>query len=274
MSVHRNSAMSRTIDATGMANFRWHHLDLVLRHDRTLHVPAARTLLIADVHLGKPATFREAGIAVPESVTDADLDRLYQALIDTRAERLIILGDLIHARAGRNAWTHERVRAWRVRCSSLAIDLVRGNHDRSAGDPPADWSIRVVDGPWLDTSGARSLAVHLAHEPPVAAASDSPPVLAGHIHPGVWLGHQSAGCKLAGGRVRASCFWFSEKLAVLPAFGSFTGCGRIAPGPGDRVFALGPNEVAEIPIVVRDAKPLALRKGAVRVPATGKLQHP
>ncbi len=44
------------------------------------------------------------------------------------------------------------------------------------------------------------------------------------------------------------CFWFTHESAVLPAFGSFTGGGRIHPGAGDRVFVVGDDGVLEVPV--------------------------
>jgi hypothetical protein len=46
--------------------------------------------------------------------------------------------------------------------------------------------------------------------------------------------------------MRAACFWFGQQVAVLPSFGSFTGAHRVRPSEGDRVFAVGPDCVAEV----------------------------
>jgi len=54
----------------------------------------------ADLHLGKAATFRRAGIPVPEGTSARDLARLATLVRDTGADRLLILGDLFHARVG------------------------------------------------------------------------------------------------------------------------------------------------------------------------------
>jgi uncharacterized protein len=246
-----------------MARLTWQGLELELKPERAVWVPAAGTVLVADLHLGKPAAFRRAGVPVPEQVTDADLARLDRVLRETGAKRLVILGDLLHARAGRNEWTHGLVRAWRSAWPALEIDLVRGNHDRSAGDPPGEWGMRVMDGPWWD----ERVGAWLSHEPDgqpgeellggssgageASGTSEPRPMFAGHLHPGVVMEPRRAGrAKCVGGRARAACFWFGERVAVLPAYGSFTGCAAVRPGVGDRVFAIGPGEIAEIPVVV------------------------
>ncbi len=203
--------------------------ELRLLAERALYWPRRATLFVADLHLGKAATMRAAGQPLPGG-NQADLQRLAQALQRSAAARLVVLGDLWHARAGRTAATEAALRDWRAQHRQLDILLVRGNHDRRAGDPPADLAMRCVDGPYpLEPFVLR-------HEPEPA---ESGYVLAGHLHPAALLrgpGRQ---------RLELACFWFAARVAVLPAFGSFTGTARIAAAAGDRVFVLA-DEVMEI----------------------------
>lgn len=203
--------------------------EVVLLPERALYWPGAATLVVADLHWGKAATFRAAGIPVPGGATGADLARLDLALERTCARRLVVLGDLFHARAGRIATrTLTELRRWRGLRETLEIQLVRGNHDRHAGDPPADLRINCVDAP------AFMPPFVLRHEPGDVAGGY---VLAGHVHPGIVL----AGPGLQ--RARLPCFWLGPRGAVLPAFGSFTGFGPVDPAPGDRIFVLADDEV-------------------------------
>jgi metallophosphoesterase superfamily enzyme len=109
--------------------------------------------------------------------------------------------------------------------------LVRGNHDRRAGDPPPELGVAGVDAP------ASQPPFVLAHHP---TSSDDGYVLAGHLHPGVRLAGP------AGLRERLPCFWIREHVAVLPAFGDFTGLADVAPEAGDRVFVVAAGEVMEV----------------------------
>lgn len=211
----------------------WRGESLELLHERALWWRERRTLVIADPHWGKAAAFRAGGIPVPEGGTAADLARLSGTLARCGAERLVILGDCIHARAGRDAEVFALIAGWRARHGALAIDLVSGNHDRHAGDPPDDWRIAVhrqpiVDGPFV-----------LAHEP---RADPAGYCLAGHVHPAVRLRDRG------GGTLRTACFHFARDIALLPAFGSFTGTADIRPTVGDRIFAVGPGAVVEIAV--------------------------
>jgi uncharacterized protein len=43
------------------------------------------------------------------------------------------------------------------------------------------------------------------------------------------------------------CFYFSRNLAVLPAYGSFTGLHPVKANLNDRIYLVGPGEVVEVP---------------------------
>ncbi len=203
--------------------------DVALLAERALFWPRAGTLVVADLHWGKAATFRAAGIPVPVGATSDDLARLDAALFRTCARRLVVLGDLFHAKAGRIAsQTLAELRRWRALRDELEIMLVRGNHDRHAGDPPDDLRINCVNAP------AFVPPFVLRHEP---TASPEGYTLAGHLHPGIVL----AGPALQ--RERLPCFWLTPRGAVLPAFGSFTGSASVVPEPEDRIFVVAGQEV-------------------------------
>jgi DNA ligase-associated metallophosphoesterase len=196
---------------------------LTLLPERAICWARSKTLLIADPHFGKSATFRAHGIPIPEGGLQADLARLTGAINRTGAETLIVLGDLLHTAQGRDDETIASVRAWRERHPDLQITLVRGNHDRYAGDPPDTWQMECVDAPL-----ARPPFV-LTHQPESSANGY---VLAGHLHPLALLegkGKQS---------LKLPCFWFGADQAVLPAFGSFIDGMVIRPLPADRVFVV------------------------------------
>ena len=202
---------------------------VTLLAERALWWPARGALVVADVHLGKGATFRAAGIPIPRGSTTDDLARLDRALTRTGATALVILGDLFHARVGREApGTLAQVGGWRGRWPELDVLLVRGNHDVGAGDPPTELGVRCVDEPWTETPFA------FRHHP---APDGSAYVLAGHIHPVVRLDARG------GLRARLPAFVFGTRVALLPAFGSFTGGGPVEPEPGDRVYVVADDEV-------------------------------
>ena len=224
--------MSRSLE------IRWNGERFTLLPEKALWWPARKSLVVADVHIDKASSFAVSGIPLPaEAVARADLDRL-SAIIDRfKARQLIVLGDFFHAAQGRTESIDKLMRGWRSRHAALDVLLVRGNHDRHAGDPLDEWNLQTVDEPFDDAG------VFLRHVPVDEARG---PVLAGHIHPAVRLEPTRSA---AGGAARVPCFWFGRRVAVLPAFGRFTGCARIRPTRGDRVFLVGPDAVREAMLV-------------------------
>ncbi len=202
-----------------------------LHPERALHWPAAGTLFVADVHLGKAAAFRAGGVPLPRGSTQADLARLSSLLASTGAARLVVLGDFLHARAGRVAALDASFKAWRATHAPLQVVLVRGNHDDRAGDPPSDWGIDVVAEPHLL---APFLACHIPMTPPTGYA------LCGHVHPGVFL-------RGTADTERLPCFVLGARRAILPAFGSFTGLATVTPGAGERLVAVAGHQLFALP---------------------------
>lgn len=205
-------------------------------------VEAEAALLVADAHLGKAATFRGLGVPVPSGTTRQTLQRLDTALARAGAQRLVLLGDFLHSPHAYNRQTLAALAAWRERHALLPITLLRGNHDRRAGDPPRALGIEVCDAPLPCAGGA----LWLAHEP---EADPRGYVLAGHVHPCVAVGAR-------GGfdRVRLPCFHFGSRVGLLPAFGAFTGGHMLRRVEGDRVFAVGDGVVHEVPATTLPAR--------------------
>ena len=203
---------------------------VVLSGEAALYWPRTRTLVVADAHFGKAAAFRQSGVFVPESTTSVALDRLDRLIAESAATRVVFIGDFLHAKEGRHPATLRTIEAWRERRGSVEMILVRGNHDRRAGDPPAEFRMTCVEAPLLEAPFA------LAHHPVEVSGSY---VLAGHIHPAVKLrgtAKQSA---------RLPCFWFGQRVGVLPAFGEFTGQALVEPAPTDHVFVIADGAVVQ-----------------------------
>lgn len=205
---------------------------LTLLPEKAVWWARTATLLVADVHIGKAASFRAQGVPVPRGTTSATLARLDGLLRRFPVGRIVFLGDLLHSRRGRVPATMAAVACWRAAHGDLELVLVRGNHDARAGDPPEALGIRTVPEPWNEGT------LTLRHAPEPHASGY---VLAGHVHPAVVL--RGRGRE----RVRLPCYWFGGAVAVLPAFGAFTGTCEISPQPGDRVYVIAEDRVLAVP---------------------------
>lgn len=195
---------------------------------RALYWPRARLLLIADLHLGKGDAFRRAGIALPSGGTRADLERLGGLLLHTGAQRLLVLGDMVHGALPEGAPWLEAWRQWRQAHRRIDIAAVAGNHDRALD--PGRLGIDLHPGP------LREGPFVFRHEPEPHTAGY---VLAGHLHPVTRL-------RGPGISARLPAFWIGDRVGVLPAYSAFTGGLVARPGAGDRLLACADGLVIDL----------------------------
>lgn len=236
-------------------------------HDNTFWLLAQRavyweqqkTIILADLHLGKTGHFRKEGIAVPQAVFKEDLHRLFDIIQQYKPERLIIAGDMFHSKMNKEVDLFTR---WRRDISQLPIHLVKGNHDILHNDHYTHADISVTDCSMFidkfcfvhdmnDVEEGKVSAIPAAKkesaatEKPVKTkrqkTADCAPIdnkeseyyyISGHIHPGVVLrtGTRQSIC--------LPCYYFGSTYAVLPAFSAFTGTYPVSPKKNDNVFAI------------------------------------
>lgn len=202
--------------------------------ERSLFWEEENTLIIADMHLGKSGHFRKAGIAIPQSVYKADLQRLMSQLYLFKVNRLIIAGDLTHSTANKEL---DLFIKWRKDFSMLHIDLVKGNHD-------------ILEDSWYESANINIynnklregdfLFIHdLSLQQELTEKEKQLYTFTGHMHPAFTIkgqGKQS---------LRFPCFYFAKNFCVLPAFSRFTGTYKVSPQKGETVFALVENNVMQ-----------------------------
>lgn len=199
---------------------------------RAVHRPQKKMLLLADLHLGKGAHFRKAGIAVPREVTGANFANLTRLMEEFSPQTVRFLGDLFHS-------NHNHI--WPDFCAFVAaypatrFELVPGNHDILPRTAYAEAGLRVTDTVVIEDGFTFS------HHP--LDEEDCPPGtynLCGHVHPAVQLRDQG------GVQLRLPAFFFGRRRGILPAFGAFTGCATVPVRAGDRVFVLAEGEVIAV----------------------------
>jgi uncharacterized protein len=191
------------------------------------------SLVIADIHLGKSATFRARGLPVPEGDTELDLTRIRNLVHETHARRLVIAGDLFHAPAGISRDLADLLSEF-IETLAIPLTLIQGNHDAKLKQLPAD----LVAVPHLDQENIRIL-----HDP--KDASPDHLNIAGHWHP---VARIPDGKRTS---LRLPCFLFRKQTLIIPSFGSFTGGAIIDPEPGDRVFIPLRGQVIELPAALQ-----------------------
>lgn len=194
---------------------------LLLPH-KAIYFVKEKILLASDLHIGKAGHFRDAGIPVPSELAFTDLETLDKILSELDVEKLIILGDLFHAKLN---FDWRILSEWRSNYTSLHIDLIKGNHDILKKSIYEELCIETYDAVVFN----QFLLVHNFNH---AAETNELYKICGHIHPAVRLrGRARQGATLP-------CFYFGASFAVLPAFGRFTGKYIISPKENDKVFVI------------------------------------
>ncbi|MDR9405756.1 MAG: ligase-associated DNA damage response endonuclease PdeM [Spiribacter sp.] len=201
------------------------HLELLA--ERAVYLPGQRILYIADLHLGKAAAFRRAGLAVPEGDTNDTLARCSALINRYTPAGLVLLGDILHTRLSADPTLAATIRRWRAQHAAVPMVAIQGNHDRELD--------RLDDVFDCQTEGIEAHGLQLFHHPPETAQST--PWLAGHWHPVVAL-------EGAGDRMRLPSFIATTNQGlILPAFGSLTGGLVVKPKRGQTRFVSSGEQV-------------------------------
>lgn len=189
------------------------------------------TLMVADLHLGKGETLRAAGAPMCGGDVAEQLNRLDQLVAETGVQRVLVLGDLLHAAGGVTGHLVDSVASWR-RSHRWSMCVVRGNHDRVIDDVAEAWGLCVLE------PGTNEDGLELVHDP--ADASGARAWVAGHVHPAVRIGGPANALKLP-------CFCVVGGLGlILPAFSVFTGGKCVRASETDRLYGATGKRVLEI----------------------------
>lgn len=202
----------------------------LLLPQKAIYWKEQRTILISDLHIGKIAHFRKAGIPVPQEGSQNNFRRLDEIIQSVAPANILFVGDLFHSDINRE-W--DQFCNWRKQYPQIKMDIVPGNHDRLPENFCSEYRIDIypterVIGPFT-----------FAHHPREAFTEDEY-IISGHVHPVVFL----SGI----GRQYASvpCFYFGTQQAILPSFGYFTGGYAITIQPTDTVVAVAQNKLFSV----------------------------
>jgi len=201
-------------------------VEVVLK-DRYMMIGSS--LILADLHLGKPTHFRKAGLPIPPEARDADQSKLLQILRMETPESVLVLGDLFHSSSNKECGELAMITS---QFPEVHFELILGNHDILEESDYRSMDFETC--PRLDLGD-----LILTHEP-LDHVPEGKCNLHGHIHPGVRMvgkGRQS---------MLMPCFYLTKQYFCLPAFGALTGLMRQKPKKGDAVFAILSGEVVRV----------------------------
>jgi len=204
--------------------------EIILDKERTLYLPKEDLLAISDLHLGKSAHFRKAGLQVPASIAQSDLERLSLSITKYNPKTLLINGDMFHHDLNSDVADFFN---WRKQYKELHILLVKGNHDKLLNTDYSHFDIDVYDPSFCTSKFC------FIHDEKKCEEKELYPIT-GHMHPGVTI------IGKAKQRLKFPCFYFGQNCAIMPAFSLFTGIYNIKQKPTDRIFAITPHQLVEV----------------------------
>lgn len=196
-----------------------------LSAQRCLFWEEEEALVLSDLHLGKSGHFRKHGIAVPQKIFTEDMQRLITVIAYFKPKRVIAVGDLFHSEANKEL---DLFLKWRNDFPNIDFVLVKGNHD-------------ILKKSWYELAGitvhATSYRIgqfNFVHDP--SEVCEEPEgnsfVFCGHYHPGITIQG------LAKQNLTFPCYYFTRKMAILPAFSKFSGLAMVRKSCDDMVYAI------------------------------------
>lgn len=179
---------------------------ITLTNQRALFWKKEKTLVVSDLHIGKTAHFRKAGIPIPSAILDNDLNRLQTLIEHFKVDIVLVVGDLFHAE---NNTDIDQFQKFIQDHRSVSFELIKGNHDRLKDSFYESLGITVF-------KTHKDVAVfRFVHDE--QHCKEAVFCVSGHTHPGVTIrGRGKVFIKLP-------CFEVSEHRLILPAFSEFTG---------------------------------------------------
>ncbi len=147
-----------------------------------LYLEGCRTLVISDLHIGQESVLRLKGVHIPE-ISYPRIKEDISALLDkTRAEEIVLLGDVKHelGRPSAQEWVEVKDLLGFLADQRLGVHIVRGNHDNYILSILGRFSLHLHD-PCMQIGDA--LLIH--GDKKVLVPSSVKTIIMGHEHPAV-----------------------------------------------------------------------------------------
>lgn len=170
-----------------------------------IYQPDQKLLVVADLHLGKGNHFAQLGYPIPLYDFTDTIDRLSLLINYFRPYTVILLGDSFHSSISIKFLSNSLLH--KLKCLTRQTEnfiWLTGNHDSTL------LGHEGLEGIFLSSFTIGDIV--LAHIPTVTDAYQ----IVGHYHPKIKV-------KIRGKVLKGKCYVKSEKLLIMPSFGSYTG---------------------------------------------------
>ncbi|WP_254862099.1 metallophosphoesterase [Halovivax gelatinilyticus] len=182
--------------------------------ERAVYLPAAETLVIADVHLGRGEV---SAVDAPIDAAERVVDRLDVLIGRFSPQTVVVAGDLLHSFTWVSRGVREAVDRLVATVDDAHLVCTPGNHDtmvESVFDGETPSAYRLADG--------ETVVCHGHEQPPSdeIESQDGPPALyvIGHDHPALSIDGRKHPCFLFGPGAYEHGDGPTADVLVLPAF--------------------------------------------------------
>ncbi len=198
--------------------------------EKALYWESEKTIILADLHLGKASHFRKQGLPITGEAIKKDYLILNQIIIKYKPEKFLILGDLFHSEVN-NEW--DIFREFIKINANISFELIFGNHDILSADKYN--SIGLINrGTMLEIDD-----LIFTHQP-LDVVPENCLNIAGHIHPGVKLQG------IARQQARLPCFYRNKGNFIIPAFGHLTGLHILNQTKSTQIFGINGSKIFQV----------------------------
>jgi uncharacterized protein len=196
-----------------------------------LSIPASKTVIIADLHLGYSWAQRRRGELGPLA-DSRTREKLFRVLNELGSERIVFLGDVVHAPRPcqpEREWIEQTLTELSHRAELIAV---RGNHDRAFAKEFAHLPVRMAES-WSEEN---VFALHGDRLPQNIEQGQT--LVVGHLHPSIPVKDS------AGAGQRLAVFLATNRCIVMPAFSPFArGYDLTAGVPAELASHFGDGEI-------------------------------
>lgn len=208
------------------------HQHFYLLPERAVYWKKMSAIIVSDLHFGKAAHFRKAGIAISDEVFINDMINLDKIIHQFNANKLLVVGDMFHSDINSEVSFFS---LWQKHIKPIEVILVKGNHDIMNDEVYNKLSFQIYNNQYENENFV------FIHEPPASNFLDENKFyFFGHLHPKVTLkgnGQQ---------QLTLPCFYFTVNTCTLPAFSKFTGGSSVKPRNSDSIYVIAGNEVLKL----------------------------
>lgn len=176
--------------------------------DGSLFLPDSQTLILSDLHLGKGAA-SHSRTPLPGYDTDDTLKRMKLAIERSTPKQTLLLGDSFHTVKGADELPEHHLDTLFHLARQTEFLWIEGNHDPMLPSHLPGQTAHVM-----------SMNNLLFSHQPQFSSEIPDQLLAGQI---IGHYHPKSRLRLKARTYSAKCFFYDDRLMILPAFGSFTG---------------------------------------------------